>query len=175
MTRVTVNVADTVRDLRDQVVRPVIAHLAHEGGIAALASTAAEQLLLGTAVVESWGHNLEQDGPGPALSPWQIEPATARDVLDRWLARHAPPPLRGAVGALRVEAFGAVEQLAGNLLLACAVARLRYWLAPDALPAAGDAAGLGAYWKRHYNTGLGKGDPAEFAARFRAHVVPLYG
>jgi hypothetical protein len=55
---------------------------------------------------------------------------------------------------------------------AAAMARLRYRRAPGRLPAAGDVAGMAAYWKRHYNTPLGRGVPAEFAARL-ARALPL--
>ena len=44
-------------------------------------SPAAAMLLLGTAVTESNLEYLRQLPDGPALSVYQIEPATARDVL----------------------------------------------------------------------------------------------
>jgi hypothetical protein len=60
-----------------------------------------------------------------------------------------------------------VEQLTTNLKFACAIARLRYWMDPHPLPSIHDPAAMGAYWKRVYNTPLGAGNAAKFAALYR--------
>lgn len=75
--------------LLQDVIRPALA-------VIGLQSVAAEQLLLGTAAAESrLGTYLHQQGNGPALSPWQIEPATHEDVWRNVLA--FKPGLRGLV------------------------------------------------------------------------------
>lgn len=180
--RLSFNISDTLRDLRDQVVAPTLEHL---GKVEPrLNSPAAVDLLIGTALVESWGHNLKQDGAGPALSPWQIEPATADDILDRYLARDDRQQLGYQAIDLMVDAREADEQLAGNFYFACAIARARYWMVPEPLPAAPAAgvrgqdlapyaAALGDYWKRHYNTALGSGDAGTFAHRFLTYWAPI--
>ena len=128
-------------------------------------SEPAERLLLCTALVESNLEWLRQHGGGPALGVYQIEPATARDVFYRYLGP------REALKA-KIEPFMTLqpvnEQLVTNLAFATAMARVRYWMMPEALPGADDGEGLAAYWKRHYNTALGAGQPLKFEGVFKA-------
>lgn len=131
---------------------------------ARLDSLAARQLLLGTAAHESGGfrHVTQQSG-GPGRSLWQIEPATANDVITRVGGR------LGVGAALNTFAWpqvGWIEQCTWNQPLACALARLKYWLVPERLPADGDIAGLARYWKQYYNTPLGSGSADDFARAF---------
>ena len=48
-------------------------------------SRSAEELVLGTAIVESGLTYLKQRGEGPALGLWQIEPATHEDLYTNFL------------------------------------------------------------------------------------------
>lgn len=148
--------------LRLHVIRPALRQIG-------LWSEAAEDLLLGTAAVESnLGTYLVQIGGGPALSPWQIEPATHADLWINFLAFRDPlasslqqlAPVRcwATDSTVRVSADALLE----SLTYAAAVARLVYRRAPEPLPAAGDWWGFEAYHKKHYNTLLGKTRPGEF-------------
>lgn len=148
--------------LRQHVIRPALKHLS-------LWSEAAEDLLLGTAAVESrLGTYLVQVGGGPALSPWQIEPATHADLWINYL-RHRPP-LRDFVRALAPphlhsgdpEVQVDADALVASLWYAAAIARLVYRRSPLPLPAAGDWRGMAETWKAAYNTPLGKGTPEKF-------------
>ena len=65
--------------LRREVIRPALAVLD-------LHSDAAEALVLATAGVESNLTWLVQHGGGPARGLWQIEPATASDLFETYLA-----------------------------------------------------------------------------------------
>jgi hypothetical protein len=62
-------------------------------------------------------------------------------------------------------AFDGSTHLVTNLTYACALARIRYWVAPAALPEANDVWGHARYWKDHYNTHLGAGRPQEYVER----------
>lgn len=154
--------------LRHQVVRPALTHLAPHVGW----TLAAENLVLATAIAESDLSALHQIGGGPALGLWQIEPATHADLWANWLT------YRGHLAA-RLETMAAPwppvpqnpAQVATNLLYGAAVCRLIYYRAPAPLPAKDDADGMGRYWKQHYNTPLGAGDPAKFATLYRRHVM----
>ena len=75
------------RQFRRHGVRPVLEHLARTEP--RLDSRAAEDLLLGTALMESGLREIEQRG-GPALGFFQIEPATFADVYDRYLTQRRP-------------------------------------------------------------------------------------
>jgi hypothetical protein len=56
---------------------------------------------------------------------------------------------------------------------AAAMCRVHYWrmgqiVGQKPLPAAGDLAGMAAYWKRFYNTPAGGGNVGEFIATWKA-------
>lgn len=132
------------------VVRPSLQHIG-------LRSPAAEQLVLGTALVESRGEYVKQLGAGPALGLWQMEPATHDDIWQHFLQYRGA--LSACVSELTTAATitqGALE-LVGNLFYAAAMCRVHYARVREPLPAAGDAAAMARYWKQHYNTALGAG------------------
>tara|TARA_Y100000034_G_C6690109_1_gene303838 strand:- start:54 stop:554 length:501 start_codon:yes stop_codon:yes gene_type:complete len=156
-----------VRQFRDQIIRPVLHHLARTDRD--LGSRAIENLLLGTAVIESRLEALEQRR-GPALSMFQIEPSTYDDIVNRYLW-HQRPDLWAGVDAFRFGARSGPDQLAGNQHYACAVARIKYWMSPEPLPDHDDVAGLGKYWADIYNAG-GRGTGPQFALAYQRYVVP---
>ena len=148
------------QQFRARVIRPTLDYLG-------MWSPAAENLLIGTALVESNLSALVQAGGGPALGVYQIEPATHDDVLVNFLGHREPLDrcVRELAGGIPPGAL-ATEQLVVNLGYATAIARLIYYRRPEPLPDASDAEALGLYWKQHYNTPLGAGDPAEFVRRY---------
>lgn len=148
------------------VIRPTLDHLAVAEP--RLGSEASARLLLGTAISESNLAALVQHGGGPALSMFQIEPATFDDIYERYL--RARPRFLIAVQDLRLPALTAMEQLPGNPFFACAIARMKFWMAPAPLPDADDIDALGRYWKRHYNTAGGAGTASHWAYLYRQHV-----
>jgi len=137
---------------RTEIIRPTIERLGMGG-------RSAELLLLGTALVESNLSALKQYG-GEALGVYQIEPETHDDL---WRYLDSKPTLRERVAFDVVTQRPFAEQLVGNLFYATAMARVKYWMIPVALP--DNIQGWAAYWKRYYNTFEGKGDPAEFVRR----------
>ena len=66
------------KQLRELVIRPALMEIE-------LWSEAAEELVLGTAIVESRLSFIKQLGSGPALGLWQIEPDTHRNSYDNFL------------------------------------------------------------------------------------------
>lgn len=148
-----------IREFRCAVIRPTLKRLGR-----AYASPAAEELLLATAVHESDGLKyLRQRGGGPARSFFQIEPATARWLIDGYLMRRpqAWQQFRHAVQWEPGFRGGLAARLVGDQAFACALARFRYWVVPHALPEADDIAALAQYWGAHYQTDR---DPARIAA-----------
>jgi hypothetical protein len=141
-------------DLRNLIIKPTLRMLDMGGEDAIM-------LLLRTAAAESsYGRSLDQDGGGPGRSPWQLEPATVRDICENY-ARHRSllwQRLHMISGGWPMMEEG----ITGNLYLACAFARLVYYRAKGPLPDALDIEGQAAYWKQHYNTPLGKGTIAHF-------------
>ncbi|KKN90071.1 hypothetical protein LCGC14_0231840 [marine sediment metagenome] len=150
------------------VIGPTLTHLAAMEP--RLDTPAARALLLGTAIQESHLSAYKQLGGGPAMSFFQIEPATFEDIFDRYLSRPDKSALRGAVRALLIPAFEPGEQLDTNQHLACAIARIRYWMVPERMPRPDDIDGLAVYWKLHYNTTGGGGSASEWALNFRKYA-----
>ena len=125
-----------------------------------LHSAAAEELLLLTAAVESdFGTYLRQRGGGPAVGGFQHEPATFWDLRSRYGVRF--PILYNYQ----------FYDLEGNLELAILMARVKYMDDPDPLPPATDIIALAEYWKRVYNTPLGKGTVEKAVAKYNQYVA----
>ncbi|SLN12359.1 hypothetical protein [Oceanibacterium hippocampi] len=153
-----------VDQFRSSVVVPVLTALG-------LNSPAAQNLLLGTAAVESRFRYLRQLNGGPALGLYQMEPTTERDIWDRFLAYRSR--LRSMVRGFLVGEGPSPErhlQLIWNLAYATAMCRVHYFRVAEPLPAADDAEALGHYWKLHYNTRAGAGDVGGFVSAYRRLV-----
>lgn len=142
-----------------------------------LHSQAAEDLIMGTIAQESHlGTYIKQLGKGPALGLVQMEPNTHDDIWDNFLKYK--PPLANLVWTLSLNnglftSDGKPDsaQLMGNMYYAIAMCRIHYFRKSDPLPQAGDIAGYANYWKKHYNTPLGKGTTAEFLANYAKYVA----
>lgn len=142
-------------DLLTLIIRPTLNAL-NMGG------EAAEALMLGTALVESGGYAIRQQG-GPALGIWQMEPATHNDIWDTYLSR------RHDIGGKVLSAAEVdrpwkdkppAEMMAYNARYACGMARVHYWRDPEPIP--DTVEGMATMWKRVYNTPLGKGTEAKY-------------
>lgn len=146
------------KQLRLDVIRPVLK-------ATDMWSQAAENLLMGTAAQESdCGKYVRQLQNGPARGIFQMEPDTLDDIYANYLEFR--PDLRGAIDAYLIPSMGQADNLIYNLAYAALMCRVHYRRVPDALPKADDIRGLAAYWKRFYNTAMGKGKPEEFVANY---------
>lgn len=136
-------------DLKYQVVEPALVAIG-------LMTTAGLNLVTGTALAESaaGAAGLVQHPSGPALGIFQIEPETEQDIWNGFLASNEA--MADRVRSLLAPG-DATKQLKGNLSYGAAMARLVYWVSPDPLPAADDAAGLCGMWKSVFNTSAGAG------------------
>jgi hypothetical protein len=139
-----------LQHLKYEVVEPALVAIGLE-------CAAALSLVTGTALAESGAEYLKQIGTGPALGLWQMEPATEQDIWSNFLAYQHD--LASKVRGL-LTGGATTPQLIGNLPYAAAMCRIKYLRAPDALPAAKDAAGMAAYHKTIYNTAQGAADAA---------------
>lgn len=129
---------------REEIIRPALK-------LTGTWSNEAENLLLGTALSESNIDVLRQIGGGPALSFYQIEPATYHDCL-RYLALKKELKER-ILSACYLDVFPPEECLIWNLRLATLIARVKYWMIPEKLPFYRDAESLCEYYIKYYNAG----------------------
>ena len=148
------------------VIRPALKKLR-------LWSPSAEELVFGTAIVESGLTYLKQHGDGPALGLWQVEPATHDDLYTNFL--NYRPELGSKLMELRAPNLSMGENLATNLMYGPAVCRLCYYRKPDALPAAGDIEGQASFWKQHYNTLLGAGTVSKYVYKVQKILKEAQG
>jgi len=152
-----------IAQFRKEIVQHTLRHLIPEIPY----TEAAVELLMLTAAQESQlGTYLVQLGGGPALGVYQMEPDTHNDIRLNFLRYRSD--LGDLVGALKTQEGG--YQLVGNLYYATAMARVHYYRVKEPLPASDDIHGLAKYWKRHYNTYLGKGTADEAFASYRSRV-----
>jgi len=144
---------------RNDVVKPALKAVG-------MYSFAAEQLMVGTAAVESNLHFLRQWPSGPALGLFQMESATYQWLVGEYLDRK--PEIRAKFLRLTTtgDRFPDPEEMIWNMRFAAAMCRLRYWVVPEALPDGDDVMALGEYWKTHYNTISGAGTAAKFFNAF---------
>ena len=125
-----------------------------------LDSEDAREMLYVTGKAESGYKTLQQYGGGPALGFFQMEPNTAIDIWDNYVMYR--PKYRDKLYAIGFDE-GALEFcLLSNLGLQAAFCRLHYRRVPSALPKSDNLTAQAAYWKKYYNTHLGKGTIKHF-------------
>lgn len=180
------------------VIRPTLERMAEYRP--SMAGPGPEALLLATVAVESdGGRYLHQLGHGPALSVFQIEPTTAVDLVDGYACATRParaeeipagvnPVDAMGMRALRRPQLAQVfhellwmcqplaskpEQLCWNLALACATARLLYWVRdPEPCPEPFDLTGQWRAYKTFFNTEKGATTRKDFDIAWERHVAP---
>lgn len=116
------------------------------------ASEAAVQLLLGTAITESNLATLKQE-PGVALSYFQIEPASYNDCV-RYLLLEKNADLSARIlSACYLSCYPSPENLIWNMRLSVLIARIKYYMSPDAMPSDGAYDDLCRWYIKLYNAG----------------------
>ncbi len=141
-----------LRQIRDNLIDPTLKAID-------LHSPEAVDLVLFTGLQESGYRYIKQLGSGPALSFWQIEPATMHDIYQNYL-RFRPDLDNQIKQFLAKTPFE--EQLIWNMAFAVVMCRIVYRRSPLPLPKVGDGPGMAHIWKQAYNTHLGAGHPQEF-------------
>lgn len=126
-------------------------------------SKEAEDLVVGTSLHESGGLRYIHQVGGPALGLIQMEPATYRDLWENFIT-----PRQGLVEQMEKE-FGIYagitpEMLISNLALGAIMCRIHYLRSPGGIPMA--LADQAKYWKKYYNTYLGKGTVEEYIKHY---------
>lgn len=144
---------------RDYIIDPTLEDLG-------MFSTAGVELVMGTAIQESNLRYLKQLGDGPAVGVCQMEPATYVDIWENYL-RYQDELRRRVLAIARTDERPGAELMIHDLKFSVAMCRIHYRRVRDPLPAAGDTEGQARYWKRFYNTPLGKGTVEEYIHNWR--------
>jgi hypothetical protein len=153
-----------LNDFRLNVIKPVLAQMG-------AANNAAEELLLGTAIQESLFLKYRvQMGGGPAVSYFQMEPATHNDIWNNYLKYRSELAAK-AIAFLSSPDADKIKELEMNDQYATAMARIHYMRVPAKLPDTGDVAAQANYWKQYYNTSKGKGKPSEYIEKWNHYLA----
>ena len=126
----------------------------------------AVNLLLGTTLQESYGGQFLRQVQGPACGIYQMEPATAQDIIDNYL-KHRKSLLNKVFQFYNY--YNSLEDnLTGNLFFATAMCRVHYLRVKEKLPSC--VTGYATYWKKYYNTSKGKGTAMEFIDKYNKYL-----
>lgn len=151
-----------IEQVRTQFLRPALAVLG-------LKEPRREDFMLGIGHAESKYQYVRQlprtpGGPfGPALSWWQIEPATESDTWDNYLRFR--PELASKVNTLRGPGERGTLDLVKYPQYAAAIAALKILRSPNRLPRTPEEAAV--EHKVTYNSALGGADPNKSLASFK--------
>lgn len=162
-----------VEQLADHVIKPSLKEMG-------LYSEEAEQLLIGTASVESKLGTYLKQVKGPALGIYQIEPATHHDVWENYIQyrsdlKSSLMEITSVSDWVREDYRPCHSLLIHDLRYATIIARLIYRRVPYFLPTAGDWPAMAEYWKSFYNTSAGKGTVKKFISSvYDCGVVRAY-
>tara|TARA_Y100001938_G_scaffold151019_1_gene245165 strand:+ start:7710 stop:8177 length:468 start_codon:yes stop_codon:yes gene_type:complete len=138
-----------------------VLHQLEEAGIPR--SIDAYNLVFETGMAESGYRHLEQMEASKdlgAVSFWQLEPATIRDIWENYISYRKP--LIEATYKLGLIEENKVFSVFSNIALASAFCRIYYRRKPGAIPKTLPA--RAQYWKEHYNTYKGKGTVDHYVA-----------
>lgn len=129
-------------------------------------SEASVYLLLGTAAHESLLGTFLRQKRGPAIGIFQMEPYTYKDIYER-----ISTGLRGALRHVSCTSLRSDHNtMEYNLKYAIIMARYKYYLVPHPLPEATNLRALAQYWKKWYNTPLGKGTSARWLEDYHRYI-----
>tara|TARA_R100000656_G_scaffold123381_1_gene99898 strand:- start:273 stop:734 length:462 start_codon:yes stop_codon:yes gene_type:complete len=113
-----------------------------------------------TGMAESGYKYLSQMGDGPAIGFFQLEPATMRDIMDNYVVYRKP--ILDSLKSLGYAPDDDEYRVKSNIALQVAFCRLKYRRDPSPLPLWWNTKDQAGYWKRVYNTELGKGTIEHF-------------
>jgi|TARA_R110000824_G_scaffold118291_3_gene270534 hypothetical protein len=125
-----------------------------------LYSEDAVDLVYKTGNAETGYKHLKQMGGGPAIGFWQVEPATLFDIMDNYIKFR--PELGIRISTLGFDKRDMEVRVMSNIALQAVFCRLKYRRDKHPLPKANDTKAQAKYWKRVYNTELGKGTIEHF-------------
>ena len=117
-------------------------------------------MIMRTGMAETGFRKLIQMGGGPALGFFQVEPKTIMDTMDNYVKYR--PELEKRLKSLGFDRRDMEVRVMSNIALQAVFCRLKYKRDKYALPKSNDLEAQAKYWKRVYNTHLGKGTIKHF-------------
>lgn len=137
-----------------------------------LHSESAVELLMLTAAVESNLGDYIDQSPGVAVGIFQMEPITHDDLYATWI-KYRPNGFQAIVYAF-IDKYVGIDKgayvMRHNLKYAILMARLKYLRVSEPLPP-NDVQLLAEYYKKYYNTPLGKGTVKKAIEKYKRYCV----
>lgn len=119
------------------------------------------QIGFGTCGQESGFQNIRQIGGGPAIGPFQMEPATHNSLIANFVRYR--PHIEAALTKLLGNVQPSIDLLMTNQTYAAMMMYIKYMDCPGAIP--DDLEGQAAYYKKYYN-GPGAATTAEYIGKY---------
>lgn len=138
------------KQLRELIIKPALDCLQ-------MYSDSAEELLVFTCACESLGGTYLKQVKGPALGIYQMEPATYTDIWENYIKNQGHVLNLLSIN-FDVHKLPLPERMIYDLKFATAMARLHYRRRKETLPQSTDIDGIWEYYKKYYNTHLGKAE-----------------
>ncbi len=134
--------------LRELIIKPALSKLN-------MYSDKAVELLIFTCAVESNGGTYLKQLKGPALGIYQMEPTTYNDIWQNYIRNRVDISLQlsNQFNAYRMQSE---TRMIYDLYYATAMARIFYRRIQEDTPEKEDIDGIWAYYKKYWNTELGK-------------------
>lgn len=138
-----------------------------------LYSEDAVELLMLTAAQETHCGRWVMQINGPALGIFQMEPTTHYEIWDKVVRNDEA--LNQAVDMFFIPSLNWKAQMIGNLPYQIIYARLYFTRTPQPLPPKEDVRAMAVYWKKYWNTPLGKGTVDEAVRRYIRYAYTQEG
>lgn len=122
-------------------------------------------LLVGTICQESACGQYLKQVKGPACGICQMEPKTAKDIIDNYISKRAE--LFGNYTKLYNKNLTLEQNLCYNMMFSVFMCRVFYLRFKENIPH--DLEGQARYWKKYYNTSLGKGTVEQYIKNYRRY------
>lgn len=148
-----------ITQFRKELVLPVLSQLQ-------MYSKSAEELLVFTCAVESDGGTFFRQVKGPAVGIYQCEPRTHEDLWRNFILYKNDVTTMLSIN-FGVTLIPSPDRLATDLRYATAICRLHYLRVKEALPKENDVDAIYEYYKKYYNTPLGKSTKAKSIAAYK--------
>ncbi len=139
------------------------------GEIGLYSEDAVELLMLTAATESNLGYYLVQKGGGPARGIFQMEPDSENDIWVNYL--RYKPKLKGVISEAFPISGSLLDEMEINLGYQIAMARIHYLRVPEKLPSKKDTHAMALYWKRYYNTYLGKGTTEKAIGKYERYCL----
>jgi hypothetical protein len=131
-----------------------------EDAVELLMMTAAQETLLGKYI---------RQVRGPALGVFQMEPGAYHDLFNKYIV--TKPWLHNAFELYSSDGASWEHNMIGNIPYQIVLARIYYLRYPEALPSSMDQEAMARYYKRYWNTHLGKATIEGAIRRYNQYAI----